>query len=572
MRTLCLLIAVCLGCGNEQTTDLDSVSNTSAEGRLDNPTAPTEVSNNPPTANEPSNGQESGTTDPNLGAEENPSPEVDEAPANEPPSNDQTETGETSANEPGDSNANEPPIEPSAPSEPQIFQEITDLFIGNEVKRRYGIAITDIDGDQEFEAVVTGYGSANEVWDFRDGRFVDVSPDELKDPSRRAIGVSACDMDGDGREEIYFLNVDRFGGLGDVSDRLYRRSPEGWVDIFEADANVSAVNRFSGRSVACFDRDGDGAYGIFVANYGGPMKLFEADDAWRLSDMAPAMGMALTTGGRSLINLPGSNGEMRLFAGNENGPNFFFVPSGNTYENVAADYGIADPFETVRGVAVLDADEDGHFDLVYGNWNGPHRLFLSRDGAFQDVATEAMAAPSRIRTVIAADFDNDGYEELFWNQIGQPNRLFKKTDGEWVAVDIGPALEPEGLGTGAAVLDIDGDGRLELFIAHGESGAQPLSAFHWGRNDNHFLRVQPLTPQGGPARGAVVKIRSADREQRRAIDAGSGYLCQMEPVAHFGLGQEDTPVSVEVLWTDGTRATLQNVDVDQVLVVSYPQD
>ena len=186
--------------------------------------------------------------------------------------------------------------------------------------------------------MVTGYGGANEIWDFSESAFVDVSPQALKDVDRRAIGVSACDMDGDGREELYFLNVDRFGGLGDVSDRLFRRTETGWVDVFESDENLATVNRFSGRSVMCFDRDGDGRYGIFVANYGGPMKLFEVDDSWRLSDQAPALGMALTTGGRSLVNLPGATGQMQLFAGNENGPNFFFVGRNPDYQEVATSW------------------------------------------------------------------------------------------------------------------------------------------------------------------------------------------------------------------------------------------
>ena len=33
--------------------------------------------------------------------------------------------------------------------------------------------------------------------------------------------MAACDVDGDGAEEIYFLNVDQFGGLGTVTDRLF---------------------------------------------------------------------------------------------------------------------------------------------------------------------------------------------------------------------------------------------------------------------------------------------------------------------------------------------------------------
>lgn len=29
-----------------------------------------------------------------------------------------------------------------------------------------------------------------------------------------------------------------------------------------------------------------------------------------------------------------------------------------------------------RGVALADFNRDGRTDIVYGNWNGPHRLYL----------------------------------------------------------------------------------------------------------------------------------------------------------------------------------------------------
>ena len=113
--------------------------------------------------------------------------------------------------------------------------------------------------------------------------------------------------------------------------------------------------------------------------------------------------------------------------------------------------------------------------------------------------------------------------------------------------------------------DFDGDGRLELLISHGESSAQPLSLYRPRLGaSNHWLRVAPRTVFGAPARGAVVRpsiqssihpsiplyhfhlhppprpyqvrLTAAGRTQLRVIDSGSGYLCQMEPVAHFGLG------------------------------------
>jgi hypothetical protein len=320
------------------------------------------------------------------------------------------------------------------------------------------------------------------------------------------------------------------------------------------------------------DRDGDGRYGFFVVCYGGPMRLYELDGRGRLRDMATEAQLNLVSGGRGAVALPLVSDHMDIFAANEQGPNFLFRNRGNgIFDEVAQELGIADPDEHGRGITVLDANGDGRFDIVYGNWEGPHRFFMqSERKTFTNIAPPALAAPSRVRTVLAADFDNDGYEELFFNNIGEPNRLFRQQNGLWVPCDIGAAEEPDGLGTGAVVGDFDGDGRLELLISHGETAVQPLSLYHTPENGHNWLRVQPLTVHGAPARGAVVVLRAGGRWQRRAIDAGSGYLCQMEPVAHFGLGSLERIERVVVRWPDGSVALVHEPHPNTLIKVAYP--
>jgi hypothetical protein len=62
--------------------------------------------------------------------------------------------------------------------------------------------------------------------------------------------------------------------------------------MFADPANVGVANFVAGRSVACTDRNGDGRYGVFVSNYGGPMKLFERDQVTKkLVDVAPSLSL-----------------------------------------------------------------------------------------------------------------------------------------------------------------------------------------------------------------------------------------------------------------------------------------
>ena len=107
-----------------------------------------------------------------------------------------------------------------------------------------------------------------------------------------------------------------------------------------------------------------------------------------------------------------------------------------------------------------------------------HRAYVLDGDKFKDISTSPYNEPTKIRTVISADFDNDGYDEIFMNNIGEPNKLFKILEGgEFKEIKMENGLETIGLGTGAAVADVDGDGILELLVSHGESGFQPLTLY-----------------------------------------------------------------------------------------------
>ena len=118
------------------------------------------------------------------------------------------------------------------------------------------------------------------------------------------------------------------------------------------------------------------------------------------------------------------------------------------------------------------------------------------------------------------------------------------------------------MGTGAAVADIDNDGILELLISHGESGLQPLSLYKANiKKPFRFLRIFPKTIYNAPARGSTVILNTNLRKHAKTIDAGSGYLCQMEPVAHYGLRKNEKVESVTIKWTDGSS---NNFKIDKL--------
>ncbi|XP_069394425.1 cartilage acidic protein 1 isoform X3 [Paralichthys olivaceus] len=534
------------------------------------------------------------------------------------------------------------PAHSSAQRSDPMFSAITKTALppdydNNPTQLNYGVAVTDVDGDGDLEIFVAGYNGPNLVlkYDKQKKRLVNIAVDNrsspfyaLRDRQGNAIGVTACDIDGDGREEIYVLNTNNaFSGRATYSDKLFKFRNGRFEDLLNDDINEhrDVANRMAGRSVACVDRKGTGRYAIYIANYAsgtvGPHALIEMDEAASdlsqgviaLSNVAEQAGVNKFTGGRGVVVGPIVSQTLSdVFCDNEYGPNFLFRNNGDgTFTDVAQQAGVEDPMQHGRGVALADFNRDGKTDIVYGNWNGPHRLYMqqnNRKQKFKDIASQKFAMPSPVRTVIVADFDNDNELEVFFNNIAyrgpSANRLFRVSrrehgDPQIEELNVGEASEPEGRGTGAVATDFDGDGRLELLVSHGESAAQPVSVYKVNQvsvsilktsscqqkhnlislclsegSANSWLRVIPRTKFGAFARGAkVVVYTKKTGPHTRIIDGGSGYLCEMEPVAHFGLGK-DVATNVEVYWPDGRSVArpLEPSEMNSVLEIHYPRD
>jgi len=453
----------------------------------------------------------------------------------------------------------------SSMAKAEFFSNISDIIENNNDRLSYGVSVTDFDKDGSYEFIIAGFGYSNLALSYKNGKLVNTIQDPLFiDEDRNTIGVSACDIDQDGYEEIYFLNTDTYSGEKKYSDRLLDNN-DNISDYFELEKNLENLNLTAGRSVVCVDRNGSGKYGIYVSNYGGPTRFYEIEEN-QVKDLAPILGIDQITGGRAVISGHIVSDNMDIFAANERGPNFLYKNNNGNFNDIAIEKNVQDTFQNGRGTALTDFLYRGELDIITSNWEGYHRIFVKQKESFLDMSSLDFRSPSRIRTVISADFDNDGYDEIFLNNIGQPNKLFRIIDeGNLEEIKLDAALEAQGLGTGAAVADIDGDGILELLVSHGESGAQPLSLFKANVSNTNYIRIKPLNTFGAPARGATVTLRTNLRNHAKTIDAGSGYLCQMEPVAHYGLREGEIIEKITIKWTNGTIDSYEINDINKTL-------
>ena len=134
------------------------------------------------------------------------------------------------------------------------------------------------------------------------------------------------------------------------------------------------------------------------------------------------------------------------------------------------------------GVAFLDFDNDGTQDLLFINstwWPGhipagkqPTTMALYRNdgrGHFTDVTTGSGLDVSLYGMGVAiGDFDNDGWPDVFITAVGG-NRLFhNQGNGKFtdVTAEAGVAGTSNAWSTGAAWIDYDNDGRLDLFVCN----------------------------------------------------------------------------------------------------------
>ena len=434
-----------------------------------------------------------------------------------------------------------------------------------------GVAVGDVEGDGDDDLYVACYGPDVLLENRGDGTFVDATrASGLGDP-RWGTACAFGDLDGDLDLDLYVADYlvfdaarppppDRFRGIavfgGPIGlvpepDRLYENLGDGTFRDASEESGILAAPPAFGLGVAILDLDGDGRQDVFVGNDSMPKNLFRNLGGLRFEDVALAAGIALNGDGAA---------------------------------------------QATMGIAIADVDGDLAPDVFTTNFaNDTNTLFVSVGAGVFDDRTRQYALGMVSRPFLGwatsfADFDHDGDEDLVVfnghvypqatvETMDSPYRqvplLFEREGPRFERVDASRAgewLDVARCDRSAAFGDLDLDGDVDVVVAGVGERIRVLE------NDGargHWLSVAlaDRRPASKNRRGLGARVRlvAGDATQVRWIFGGGSYQSSSEPVAHFGLGASTPPPpTIEVLWPDGARQTLDGVAIDRRIVVEHP--
>jgi len=390
-----------------------------------------------------------------------------------------------------------------------------------------GVAIADVTGDGKPDIVVSLWQNAYSILPGNgNGTFRSPMTQTIVGPATNPYAVAVADLNGDGKQDLIFPNgngMSVFLGNGNgtfQAETVYPGSGDAVVvadmngdgkpDIVTTDWQLGRVNvlmNLGGGSfspplsfmsgtqpyaLAVGNLKGDGHPDVVAANAGlgsgvvdgnitvllgngdGTLRgalSFRSDRAGRLSSAGPIVSADFNADGlpdAAVLNTGSSS--VTVFIAD---PVLGFKP-GVTYEtgNGTGANGDLD-------LAVGDVNGDGSLDIVTVGFGGVHVLPGNGDGTFGAVSSVSNAASGQ--QIVVADIDGDGNADIAYTQQGG--------NANGIAIQYGDGAggfsglvqySAAGTPTSIVVVDVNGDGRLDLItgnVGTGRAGSDTISVF-----------------------------------------------------------------------------------------------
>lgn len=247
--------------------------------------------------------------------------------------------------------------------------------------------------------------------------------------------------------------------------------------------------------------------------------------------------------------------------------------------------GLFDAWNDANGASFADYDNDGDLDIFIAPKNKAREYVRAYQnngaGYFEEVTTTLKIRQWGFSTFFL-DADNDGDLDIIAPKTRDTTRFYLNSGNGSFEEKTNAGVELYNFDPrGGAVGDIDNDGDLDLYFADANKDIRTDSGNRLFRNElnssNRWLKITGRGPKGDLG-GFGAKIWVFDQGHvedmsrlagyREVLNA-YGYLCQDDPVQHFGLGQRDS-VDVKVKLLDGTVLTMIGVEAKTRVFFSKP--
>lgn len=470
----------------------------------------------------------------------------------------------------------------AAPTEPALFS-------GG------GVAVADVDEDGVIDVFRTGDGGRFRWLALAPGGAVDRT-DELPPMPERTSAVVVVDIDGDGRLDLHVT-----GWL--APDVVARQRPDGTFEDVAAAWGLAGDASEHTMAPSWADADGDGDLDAFVAAhgplyagtspdlpYGDRSHLWIQDAPGVFHDGVDErsevddLRTAHTFQG-AWVELDGTPGP-ELYVVNDFGwrtANGAWEVSGGAVVSLGPR-----GFEatgTNMGVGVGELGRDDLDDLLVPAYrvlamyaSGSVGWFETSGAvgvAFDDVAGQEVGWGAEL-----ADMDDDGDLDAliafgFLDPLArfpstprvQPDGVWRRDGSRYTKVGAAWGLAQGGVGRGFVVVDLDGDGTLDVVK---QDLAGPTTILTGTCGTGAWLEVDVRQPGANPfGIGTTVIVEDDGVRWRRTIRAGgTSYASAGPPVVHFGLGDRESVDRVEIHWPDGHVDTATGVASNRTVRVT----
>ncbi len=433
----------------------------------------------------------------------------------------------------------------------------------------HGCAVGDYDRDGWPDLLVTGYGRLALFHNEPDGHggrhFVEVTePAGLGGDDLWSTSAAWADLDGDGYPDLYVCHY---------LDWSFAKHPACGSQTPGQPRDICAPPTFTAQPHRLYRNNRDGTFTDVSKEAG--LRQHTAADGKGLGvlvvdvndDRRPDVYVVNDTEDNLLyFNRGPRGGALRL---EEKG-----LESGVARD----DHGLPNGS---MGVDAADYDGSGRASLWVTNYEMEHHaLYRNLDGRLFRYASHVAHIAALGRGFVGfgtgfLDVDGDGWEDLFLAnghvlrhparnaRLQRPVLLRNKGDGTFEDVSAGQCayFAAGHLGRGAAVGDLDNDGRPDLIVTHMNEpvvvlrGEPPAGAGHW-------LGVGLAGRDHADVVGAKLVLEVGGRRLTRFAKGGGSYLSSGDRRILFGLGPATEVGRLTVSWSSGREQHWDGLAVD----------